>query len=212
MTVGWCCVCRCVRCRHHWRCQPHQPLSECSRGKKKHSARSTRSTFLSMIFVAPSRFSCFVREHRPVSIYFLRILFRHIFFSFGPFCRLAFAQSSESQPSLWCRVHCNWRSLCVRRSPVLCGKSLFRLPFLLCHSNRFLWTVAGIRSPREIKSFRVGNATHRAPTSKNSVLKNFILLPNKFFVHECACMSVCASCDSRNEIRKCAKNAMDIRL
>lgn len=80
MTVGWCCVCRCVRCRHHWRCQPHQPLSECSRGKKKHSARSTRSTFLSMIFVAPSRFSCFVREHRPVSIHFLRILFRHIFF------------------------------------------------------------------------------------------------------------------------------------
>lgn len=50
--------------------------------------------------------------------------------------------------------------------------------------------------------------------SGNSVLKNFILLPNEFFVREYACRPcvACVSCDMRNEIRKCAKNALEIRV
>lgn len=70
---------------------------------------------------------------------------------------------------------------------------------------------SGIRSSRDL----VAVARRRNGESGNSVWKNFILLPNEIFVYECTrgpFLCVCVCCDMRNEIRKCAKNAMEIRV
>lgn len=183
MTVGWCCVLLCAM-------SPSLALPATSavvrvQSRKKAFCALDTVDVLSMIFVAP--FSCFVRSiDSHCQCQFIFYVFYFDFFRT--------ILSSRIHTVVWITaivvMSRSMQSSFVVYSSVLCGKSfptsVLAFPFKSIPLNGRRRSVAAW--DKIISGWHCD--TPSTPTSENSVLKNFILLPNKFFVHECACVCV----------------------